>query len=146
MPLSASVPAYEGQALRCVFAVCMQGLLLLIVSFIQLPLPPEEAYSAGRGDSAAAAAAAAVAAASVAEAGREGDRGISAEGPRQRGRPGSLKAFEVSESENCAETSLLRSLLSAAVPPPLQLRVRQGHVRYAAAPSPQQQHSSTAAQ
>ncbi|CDI74962.1 hypothetical protein, conserved [Eimeria praecox] len=107
----------------------LSGLLLLIVSFIHLPTPPVEASSACRVDSAAAAAApAAATAATAAEAGPERGRGISPEGPRQRGRPGSLKAFEIRESENCAEASLLRSLLSAAVPPPLQLRVRQCHI------------------
>ncbi|CDJ67884.1 hypothetical protein, conserved [Eimeria necatrix] len=41
--------------------------------------------------------------------------------------PGSLKAFELNANQNCAEASLLRSLLSAAVPPPLQLRIRMLH-------------------
>ncbi|CDJ56883.1 hypothetical protein, conserved [Eimeria maxima] len=108
----------------------LSGLMLLIVSLIQMPPPPEEASSAGRADNStgATASSSSSAAATTAETGRDGDRGVTPLGSRQRGRPGSLKAFEVSESENCAETSLLRSLLSAAVPPSVQLRVRQCHI------------------
>lgn len=100
-----------------------QGLLLLIISFIPMPPPPGAASDSLRklSDEGAAAAAAGRAAAA-------GGGGTGASGGRRGDQPGSLKAFEMAESSDCSETSLLRSLLSSAVPPQMQLRVRMFHV------------------
>lgn len=115
----------DGYPFGWLFLLLIQGLLLLIVSFIQMPssagdssLPALDAMSGG----AAAAAAARVAAVGAGGTGSSG-------GPKG-GAPGTLKAFEMAESSDCSETSLLRSLLSAAVPVQLQVYVRKFHVNF----------------
>lgn len=102
------------------------GLLLLIISFIQMPPAP------GMGDQGSLSGeqlATDGAAAGVAQAALAGGGGSGASGGRKPGGPGTLQAFEMAESSECCETSLLRSLLSAAVPVPLQLQVRKFHHR-----------------
>ncbi|KAL8453717.1 hypothetical protein Emag_001700 [Eimeria magna] len=97
------------------------GLLLLVVSFIQMPRVPGDTSNgdeklAEQGEAAGAAA-----------AGSGGPWSKGSLGGPKGGPPGSLKAFEMVESSDCFEASLLRSLLSAAVPAQLQLHVRTFH-------------------
>ncbi|KAL8432272.1 hypothetical protein ACSSS7_004732 [Eimeria intestinalis] len=97
------------------------GFLLLVVSFIQMPRAPGDTSHGDErlGEQGEAAGAAA--------AGPGDPWGKNAPGAPMGGPPGSLKAFEMVESSDCFEASLLRSLLSAAVPAQLQLHVRTFH-------------------
>ncbi|XP_026190089.1 uncharacterized protein LOC34619928 [Cyclospora cayetanensis] len=97
------------------------GMLLLIVSFIQMPPPPSGTEGGLRSEGAEAADASRGVGSSV-------GGGTGASNGKKASRPGSLKAFETAESKDCSEASLLRSLLSAAVPAPMQLRIRKFHI------------------
>ncbi|KAL8275241.1 hypothetical protein Esti_000825 [Eimeria stiedai] len=97
------------------------GLLLLVVSFIQMPPAPGDT---SHGDKKLAEHGEA---AGTGAAGSGGPWGKGPPGGLKGGPPGSLKTFEMVESSDCFEASLLRSLLSAAVPAQLQLHVRMFH-------------------
>ncbi|OEH80127.1 hypothetical protein cyc_03192 [Cyclospora cayetanensis] len=105
----------------CVPLAAPPGMLLLIVSFIQMPPPPSGTEGGLRSEGAEAADASRGVGSSV-------GGGTGASNGKKASRPGSLKAFETAESKDCSEASLLRSLLSAAVPAPMQLRIRKFHI------------------
>ncbi|KAL8433931.1 hypothetical protein Efla_001833 [Eimeria flavescens] len=107
-------------------ALLLTGLLLLIVSFIPIPRAAGDAPS-GDSDTEEGEAAGSESAAAAPGAAGAWDKGGGTLGGPRGGPPGSLRAFEMVESSDCYEASLLRTLLSAAVPAQVQLHVRRFH-------------------